>query len=139
LSADLIVAAARAYINTPWRHQARLKGVGVDCIGLLWCALRDAGIEVPDVADYARAPSGARLIQELESRFMRVHSTWQLADVLAFTWGDANPWHVGLVSGLAPPKIIHSYSHLGKVTEMRLDPAWRRRVHSCWRVPAAPG
>ena len=30
-----IVAEARAWIGTPYRHQASLKGVGCDCLGLV--------------------------------------------------------------------------------------------------------
>ena len=30
-----IVAEARGWIGTPYRHQASLKGVGADCIGLV--------------------------------------------------------------------------------------------------------
>src|SRR5688572_25297534 len=32
---DQIVAAARDWIGTPYRHQASLKGVGCDCLGLV--------------------------------------------------------------------------------------------------------
>lgn len=30
-----IVAEARGWIGTPYRHQASLKGVGCDCLGLV--------------------------------------------------------------------------------------------------------
>ena len=30
-----IVAAARSLIGTPFRHQARLPGVGIDCLNLI--------------------------------------------------------------------------------------------------------
>ena len=32
-----VVAEARRWLGTPWRHQARLRGVGVDCGGLVVC------------------------------------------------------------------------------------------------------
>ena len=38
---DAIVAAARAWIGTPYRHQAALRGVGCDCLGLLRGVWRD--------------------------------------------------------------------------------------------------
>ena len=34
-SSDRIVAEARAWIGTPYRHQASRKGVGCDCLGLV--------------------------------------------------------------------------------------------------------
>jgi NlpC/P60 family putative phage cell wall peptidase len=38
-----IVAETRAWLGTPYRHQASLKGVGCDCLGLVrgvWRAIR---------------------------------------------------------------------------------------------------
>jgi cell wall-associated NlpC family hydrolase len=35
ISRSAIVAEARTWIGTPYRHQASLKGVGCDCLGLV--------------------------------------------------------------------------------------------------------
>ena len=35
LTRTAIVEEARAWIGTPYRHQASLKGVGCDCLGLI--------------------------------------------------------------------------------------------------------
>lgn len=35
VSRAAIVAEARAWLGTPYRHQASLKGVGADCLGLV--------------------------------------------------------------------------------------------------------
>ncbi len=45
-----IVDAARAWIGTPYRHQASLRGVGCDCLGLLrgvWREVMGAEPEMP--------------------------------------------------------------------------------------------
>ena len=62
--AEEIVARARAWIGTPYRHQASRKGVGCDCLGLVrgvWRAVCGAEPEVvPDVWGAAgRAPRPA--------------------------------------------------------------------------------
>ena len=36
-----IVAAARSWIGTPYHHQASVKGVGADCLGLIRGVWRD--------------------------------------------------------------------------------------------------
>ena len=33
--AEAVIAAARGWIGTPYLHQASLKGVGTDCLGLV--------------------------------------------------------------------------------------------------------
>ena len=33
---DLVVAEARAWMHTPYQHKGRIKGVGVDCGGLIY-------------------------------------------------------------------------------------------------------
>ena len=38
-----MIAAARACIGTPFHHQGRRPGAGLDCIGLIVIALRAAG------------------------------------------------------------------------------------------------
>ena len=53
--ADLVVAEARSWIGTPYQHQASLKGVGCDCLGLVrgvWRALY--GEEPEHVPAYSR-------------------------------------------------------------------------------------
>lgn len=55
-----IMAAARGWIGTPYRHQASLKGAGCDCLGLLrgvWRELRGAEPEdmPPYTPDWAEA------------------------------------------------------------------------------------
>ena len=54
LARATIVAEARAWIGTPYRHQGSLKGIGCDCLGLVrgvWRAV--AGAEPEAVPAYA--------------------------------------------------------------------------------------
>ena len=51
-----IVAKAREYVGTPFHHQARMKGVGVDCVGLLFGVGRDLGLAWRDVGAYPDVP-----------------------------------------------------------------------------------
>ncbi len=60
------VAAARAWIGTPYVHQASVKGVGCDCLGLLrgvWRELRGAEpLAVPNYSpDWAEATGAETL------------------------------------------------------------------------------
>lgn len=50
-----VVAAARTWIGTPYHHQASLKGVGADCLGLIRGVWRDLyGTEAERPPGYSR-------------------------------------------------------------------------------------
>ncbi|MDD5585633.1 MAG: hypothetical protein PHY92_01580, partial [Alphaproteobacteria bacterium] len=61
-----MIAAARACLGTPFHHQGRKPGVGLDCIGLIVVALQAAGYDVRDRFDYSPRPDGRSLVQALE-------------------------------------------------------------------------
>jgi NlpC/P60 family putative phage cell wall peptidase len=66
ITPDLIVAEARSWIGTPYRHQASLKGVGCDCLGLVrgvWRALY--GEEPERMPPYSRDWAEASLRETL--------------------------------------------------------------------------
>ncbi|MFY8139958.1 MAG: peptidase P60, partial [Caulobacter sp.] len=45
-----IVAAARGWLGTPYRHQASVKGVGCDCLGLVRGVWRELYGQEPETA-----------------------------------------------------------------------------------------
>jgi cell wall-associated NlpC family hydrolase len=70
---DQIVAEARSWIGTPYRHQASLKGVGCDCLGLVrgvWRAL--IGDEPQAAPPYSRDWAEA-LGEETLAKAARAH------------------------------------------------------------------
>ena len=71
-----IVAEARAWIGTPYRHQASLAGVGADCLGLVrgvWRGLngRDAEAPPPYSRDWAEALGEETLIAAADRHLAR--------------------------------------------------------------------
>lgn len=123
-----VVAEARRWLGTPYRHQHRAKGHGVDCAGLVIGVARNLGIVDPqfDVNGYARTPDGKSLLEECD-RFMTRIPMEQLqpGDVLVFRF-TSDPQHLGVVAdyphgGLS---VIHAYgtsNGKGEVEERRLD------------------
>ena len=68
LTRSIIVAETRSWIGTPYRHQASLKGVGCDCLGLVrgvWRAvIGDEPERAPPYApDWAEAARGEPLAE----------------------------------------------------------------------------
>src|SRR3954451_7338069 len=92
-----IVAQAREWIGTPFRHQASLKGVGCDCLGLVrgvWRALVGAEPQAvpPYSPDWAEA-SGREMFAAAAQRHLIEIEPKQFApgDLLLFRWRGQMP------------------------------------------------
>ena len=134
-----VVAAARAWIGTPYRHQASLIGVGCDCLGLVrgvWRAIIGAEPEdVPAYApDWAEAGAGEPLIAAGQRHFMAVPlADLAAGDVLVFRWREGvAAKHLGIAT--APDRMVHAHDG-ACVCEVALVPAWRRRLVAVFRFP----
>jgi cell wall-associated NlpC family hydrolase len=121
-----VVTCARTWIDTPYQHQARLRGVGVDCAGLVIAVARELGIVEPDfdVQGYARQPDGVSLLAWCDQSMTPVsQGDMQPGDVVVVAF-DLAPGHLGIVGdylhgGLS---IIHSLGiTAGRVVETRLQ------------------
>ncbi|HTM79684.1 NlpC/P60 family protein [Asticcacaulis sp.] len=143
----MIIEEARIWIGTPYQHQASLKGVGCDCIGLVrgvWRALYGAEpCHLPAYSpDWAEVGGEDRLIAGLGAHFEPVDEA-RAGDVLVFRMKPgAVAKHVAILSageGLGDPaaKIIHAYwGHA--VVESWLGPFWRKCVVAGYRFPEMP-
>jgi NlpC/P60 family putative phage cell wall peptidase len=134
-----IVAEAQSWIGTPYRHQASLKGVGCDCLGLIrgvWRAfLGDEPEKAPAyTADWAEA-RGAETLAEAAARHLiaiRVDDVG-VGDILLFRWRANLPAkHAGVLA--ANDEFIHAQQG-AVVACVALTPWWRRRVAFAFRLP----
>lgn len=136
-----IVTAARAWLGTPYHHQARLKGVGVDCVGLVICVARELSLVAPsfDFTGYARAPDGVSIMAAANAHMTPVaKNDMQSGDVVVVTF-DAAPQHLGILGnyrhgGLS---IIHAASKAGMVVETRLMFSSAMRFVAAFALPGA--
>jgi NlpC/P60 family putative phage cell wall peptidase len=125
-----MIAAARSCLGTPFHHQGRSPGVGLDCIGLIVIALRAAGFTVHDRADYGRRPDGKSLVAALHAHGAHPVPTLAAGDIVLFRY-DGQPQHAALATG--PDRMIHSFAPAGKVVETALGAYWRRRLIGIYR------
>lgn len=135
-----VVAAARAWLGTPYHDQQSALGLGCDCLGLargVWRAV--VGPEPQAVPRYSRdwGEVGPReLLRDGALRWMvpRGRDEIEPGALLLFRMRDrAIAKHVGIVT--EPGRFIHAYEHLG-VIEQPLTDAWRRRVAFVFAYPA---
>nr|MBL8412736.1 C40 family peptidase [Dechloromonas sp.] len=127
-----VVAAARNLIGTPFRHQGRLPGIGLDCAGLVVVIAHELGIPHRDVAGYGRRPFQGQLEAVLASQpGLQSVAVADLVegDLLLMRFGR-DPQHLAIHAG---GTIIHAAEEFGKVAEHRLDDTWRRRIVAAYR------
>lgn len=137
-----IVDAARKYLGVRWGHQGRAVGERkrIDCVGLLYCTMRDLGVAVEDRTNYLRMPDGFTLQTELRQQLVICHDReLKPGRVAAFDdVGEPSPCHVGILtdhpSGIG---VVHSSMRHRKVVEHRLDDVWRGRIRGVFRFAEA--
>lgn len=143
MTREEIVSAARAWLGTPYRHQASHCGAGADCLGLLrgvWRAtIGCEPVEVPPYTpDWAERTGEEQLLEAARRYLVEIPvGAAGEGDVLLFRMGAGWPAkHCAIVSqadGQAR-RIIHAYWGRA-VTETRLVPWWRRRIAAAFSFP----
>ncbi len=115
-----VVAAARAWLGTPYHHAADLKGVGVDCAMLLVRVFCDLGLVEPfDPRPYTRDwhlhRGDERYLSFLLGRAREVERP-QAGDVIVFRIGRCYA-HGGIVTAPDPLTILHAFLPALRVVE----------------------
>lgn len=138
-----VVAEARRWIGTPYRHQASLRGAGADCLGLvrgIWRATVGPEPEAPPPysADWSEASGEERLLAAAMRHLVPIPlADAGPGDVLLFRMCPSAPAkHLAVLvsGGVEGGRIIHAYSGHG-VRETHLTNGWRRRVVATFRFP----
>lgn len=140
MSRDAIVDAARGWIGTPYRHQASVKGVGCDCLGLVRGVWRECIGAEPEALpaytpNWAEDTGEDRLMEAARRHLVEMPiGDARAGDVLLFRMGLGAPAkHCAILT--TPDTIIHAY--WGKaVCETRLVPWWRRRIAGAFAFPS---
>ena len=137
-----ILAEARGWIGTPYRHQASVKGAGCDCLGLVrgvWREVIGAEPETPPAytPDWAELPAGAaeEAMAEAARRHMKEVSVDEAraGDVLLFRMRAHGPAkHAAILSG--ENRMIHAWSGRA-VVETAMGRWWRARAAHAFRFP----
>jgi NlpC/P60 family putative phage cell wall peptidase len=132
IPAAAVVAEARRWIGTPYQHQARLHGVGVDCAGLIIGVARELDLAYVDVQGYGRIPHQGMLRRICDEHLLRIDDIEPGCILLmGFLLGPAQEQHLGIYTG--EDSIVHAYAHAGACVEHRYSSAWRSRTRQIYR------
>ena len=128
------VTAAAMLLGTPFRHQGRMPGIGLDCAGVVVCAANACGYKVADVQGYSRVPARGQFTTALLAHCDAIALDEALpGDLLMFAF-QSEPQHIAILTGTAPLTLLHSYMQVGKVVEHDMDAGWRARLRGCYRL-----
>ncbi len=136
---EMVVRVARAWIGTPYHHQASVKGVGTDCLGLIRGVFREVmGYEAetprPYTRDWAEA-SGEETMLAAAGRHLCPVAVADVApgDVLIFRLrSNTVAKHAAILA--TPDTMVHAMEG-GPVSEVALSSWWRRRLAGAFAFP----
>jgi NlpC/P60 family putative phage cell wall peptidase len=139
LTRAAIVAEARSWIGTRYQHQASVKGVGCDCLGLVRGVWRGCVGEEPEAPpvyapDWAEARGEESLANAAFRHLVPVAlQNIDAGDVLLFRWRDGFvAKHVAIASSAT--SMIHAHDG-ASVCEIAIAPWWRRRLAYAFAFP----
>ena len=137
------VEAARGWLGTPYRHQASMRGVGADCLGLVRGVWRDLlgpepAVPPPYQPDWAEVGGEETLWAAARRWLVEIPVARAAAgDVVLFRMAPGCPAkHCAILSDLegAEPRMIHAYWGRS-VVESWMGLWWRRRLVAAFRWP----
>ena len=139
MTRDEIVDAARLWLGTPYHHQASLRGVGCDCLGLVRGIWRDLCGDEPETPP-PYSPSWAESLRQetlalAAERHLRPLALTEArpGDVLLFRWREHLPAkHCAILAD--PDRLIHAHDGAA-VAEVAFTPWWRRHLSHAFSFP----
>lgn len=137
--AEAVVAAARRWIGTPYHHQASVRGIGADCLGLIRGIWRDLyGEEAEPPPRYSRdwgEASGEETLIRAATRHLVAQDKTSATpgDVLIFRMrAGAIAKHAAVLA--TPTTMIHAMEDR-IAAEIPFSPWWRRRLAAAYSFP----
>jgi NlpC/P60 family putative phage cell wall peptidase len=134
-----IVATARSWLGTPYHHQASLRGVGCDCLGLVrgvWRELYgDEPEPLPPYDPYWAQHAADETLALAAMRHLAAIEPAQAfpGDVLLFRWRDHWPAaHCAILT--EPGRILHAHDGAA-VSEVAFTGWWRRHCSHAFSFP----
>ena len=126
-----VVTAVTSWLDTPYHHQARVKGVGVDCAQLVAAVAEECGYIKPGIVIQNYSPEWH--LHNREERMVNIvlefgclEKTGELepGDILAFKFGRVCS-HLGIYVG--NEQFVHARIDQGKVVLNTLSGDWKQR------------
>ena len=131
---DLIISKAREFLNTPYHHQGRVKGAGIDCAGLVICVAHELNLSQYDISNYPRESDGIEL-QELFNQNAVLVKDLDIGNIVLLKIKKV-PQHCGIIGIKNNVKtLIHACRKRKKVVEIEFTKDYIRKVVGVYKFP----
>jgi hypothetical protein len=128
-----LIKVARTWLDTPWQHNQKVKGLGVDCVNFLIAVAFESGLNIePIPLSYGRTAIDNQIERYLERNFIKKPDlAIEENNILLYQFSGYNN-HVAIAT--SPTTIIHANSKEGRVVEHSIDGVWKRCLKSVWMI-----
>lgn len=134
INPEAVATEAIKLINTPYQHQGRKAGIGIDCIGVPIVVARNLNLSKSsfDEINYRRIPDGT-LLKKIETVCQPI--VIQQGAILVFKI-SAEAQHCAIFTGLGSggDHICHAWDIAGKVVHHRIG-MWKKKVVGVYGLP----
>ncbi len=117
-----VIEIARSFIGTPYHHAGMIKGVGVDCLTLIYLVFKEAGlvgdIDIPQYGPQWHLNRHVERYRDglLQYTHLITQEQAKPGDIVLYHWGHVKA-HGGIIMERGWPQIINAYSRAGFVIE----------------------
>lgn len=143
ISRDVVVAAARRWMGTPYHHQASVRGVGADCLGLVrgvWREVYGCEAETPPPysRDWAEGAGEETMLLAASRHLVAIDAqSAKAGDVLIFRLrAGVVAKHAAILS--TATSMIHAIEGAA-ACEVPLSNWWRRHIAGAFAFPGIEG
>lgn len=129
----MLAQAALSYLHAPFRLHGRSREEGLDCVGLLACAMSDSGFGAVLPQGYGlrnRAPGGHLACLAASGFTPQPHSSSIKAGDVLITFPGPAQQH--LLIACSPDRFVHAHAGLRRVALATLPLPWP--VAQQWRL-----
>jgi cell wall-associated NlpC family hydrolase len=115
---DLIVKEALSWVGTPYRHQAMVKGTGVDCAMILLAIFTSVGlldgVELPEYSSQWHLHRNEEKYLQTITKYLKPTNDPKPGDVGLFKFGRTVSHSAILIDY---PKVVHAYVGRGVILD----------------------
>jgi NlpC/P60 family putative phage cell wall peptidase len=127
---DLVVKEALSWIGTPYRHNAMVKGSGVDCAMILIGVYQNCGlveeVNLPHYSPQWHLHRDEEKYLETISKYLKPTKDPKPGDVALFKFGRTVS-HSAII--IDYPRVVHAYNRVGVILDDATNGKLKDRLH----------